>query len=154
MFDEYLIPLGIKPDVDVFASSAASDVLNLSKYQTAKFIVYVGDTSSGSITIKIESCDDTTPTTATPVAYRYRLLSSATNVYGSWTDVTATGYSTVTTTSNFIVECEINSDELSGTDKYVRCRCVEVDNDPIDGCVVPILLNPRYHEDIMDSATV
>jgi len=140
----------IAANEDIFNGNPATDVVNLSQWEEITFIIQKGAGATGTATITVESCDDTTPTTSTAVAFRYRLCTSG-DTFGAWTAVASTGFTT-TAGANQVYEVNIRASELSTTDKYVRMQCTEVANSPCDGGICAILTGPRYAEDI--NATV
>ena len=104
-----------------------------------------GAGGTGTAVITVESCDDTSATTTTAVAFNYAVCTSG-NTWGSITAATASGFTT-TAGANQSYAIEIRADELSGTDKYVRMVATESANDPCDGAGLVILVDPKYPAD-------
>ena len=95
--------------------------------------------------VTVESCDDTTPTTATAVAFQYAACTSG-NTWGSITDATASGFTT-TAGANQSYVISIRADGLSGSNKYVRMVNTESANDPVDGGIGVVLCQPKHPQD-------
>jgi hypothetical protein len=125
----------------------ASDVINMQDWRDCIFII---DQTSGvgSGEVSLQSCDDVTPTTTSGVSGgRYR-VSTTPDTWGAWTAIsTSSGFVTAITPDK-TYEVHIRSDELTGTNKYVRLNVDEVTNSPVDINMIAILCNGRYHEDV------
>lgn len=132
----------IAANEDIFNGDPASDVISMAAYNDIIFIITKNAGATGTATVTVESCDDTTPTTATAVAFRYQATTSG-NSPGAWTAATASGFAT-TAGANQVYVIWIRAEQLSGTDKFVRLQLTEVVNNPCDGAVIAIGLNPRY----------
>ena len=130
---------------DIYNGNMTTDVISLANYGGAVFVLVEGAGGTGTAVITIESCDDTTPTTTTAVAYNYTVCTSG-NTWGSITAATSAGFTT-TAGTNQAYAMEIRADELSGTNKYVRMVATESANDPVDGAGLVILVDPKYPAD-------
>ena len=136
----------ITANEDIFNGDPATDVINMSNWDRATFMIQKGAGAVGTATITVESCDDVAPSNTTAIPFKYRACVVA-DTFGAWTDATAAGFTT-TAGADQIYEISVEASALSGTDKYVRMKMTEVANDPCDGGVSAILTNPRYAEDI------
>jgi len=130
---------------DIFNGNPSTDILSMANYEEVCFIIAKGAGATGTAVITVESCDDTSGTTTTAVAYTYRATTSG-NTVGSLTAATASGFTT-TAGANQIYEIFIKADELNGSDKYVRMVATESANDPCDGAIISIGLSPKYLAD-------
>jgi hypothetical protein len=108
--------------------------------------LYIGVGAAGTATITVESCDNTDPTTATPIAFRYKIVATGTDLEG---DTTAAGVGGVLTTagSNKQYVVEVDDSELSGTDQYVRLQLTVGDGTAVDAGVWCVLTGPRFSGD-------
>lgn len=59
----------------------------------------------------------------------------------------AIGYTT-TAGADQVYELYIDADDLSGTDKYVNVVFEEVEDGPVDGHIVMMLVSPRFGRSI------
>ena len=130
---------------DIFNGTMTTDIVSLANYGGAVFVIVKGAGGTGTAVITVESCDDTSATTSTAVAFNYAVCTSG-NTWGSITAATASGFTT-TAGANQSYAIEIRADELSGTDKYVRMVATESANDPCDGAGLVILVDPKYPAD-------
>lgn len=137
---------------DLFNGSPNTDVVNLSKYDSALWIIQKAAGSTGVARISVESCDDVTPSTATTVAFNYWTCTTG----DTWSDMqTATSYGFTTTAgADQAYAIEISSAELSGTDKYARLATDETTDSAVDGTIVCILGNARYMHEVKETAIV
>jgi hypothetical protein len=131
---------------DFMAGNPATDVIDMSLCDEVLFIVQKMAGAVGTGTITIESCDDTTPTTPTAVAFRYR-KSTTPDVFGAITAVASTGI-LMAAGADEIYLAHIKANELSGTDRYVRMQLTETDSTAVDGGVIAICGGMRYLEDV------
>jgi hypothetical protein len=132
---------------DMWNGDPASDVINMTDWRDCVFYIQKGAGAVGTATITVESCDDVTPTTSTAIVFKYRSMTTATDTWGAWTNATVAGFTTTAAADN-AYEIWVQAAELSGTDKYVRMQCTEVDSTAVDGGMGAILINPRYAEDV------
>mgnify|MGYP004457986073 FL=1 len=129
---------------DMFNGNISSDVIDMGQYGECMLVITTLAGATGTATVTAVSCDDTTPTTATAVAFRYRRISGTTP--GAWTAAAAAGFTT-TAGANDIYQCMVEANGLSGTDQFVRWVMTESANDPVDGAAQIYLLNGRYEGD-------
>lgn len=145
---------GLVPVADAWAADPATDIVSLANYKNATFIVNVGAGATGTATLTVESCDDVSGTTTTAVPFTYA-VSTTTDTYGALQQATAAGFTTTAGGSDMYI-VEINSMQLSGTDKFVRLQFVEAVDSPVTAGTTIVLSDPRYasDSDIMPTAIV
>jgi hypothetical protein len=137
------IALGIAPVADAFDGTKRSDVFNMRNYHGCTFLLYKGVGTTGTSTITVNACDDTTPSNRTAIPFRYRANLSG-DTWGEVTQATDAGFTT-TAGSNHMYEIIVDGDELGDTGYgYVELTAVEVVNDPVLGGVLWIGHEPRY----------
>ena len=130
---------------DIFNGTPTSDIVNMDGWTECLWLIDKSAGGTGTAVITVESCDDTSATTATAVAFDYQAMTSG-NTWGSRTAAAAGGFTT-TAGANQGYKVWIRADELSGTDKFVRLKATESANDPVDGAIVTVLLGPKYPQD-------
>jgi len=135
---------------DIFNGDPATDVISMANYRRCTFILHKGPGDTGTATITVESCDDTTPSNTTAIAFTYRKCTSG-DTFSAPTAATSSGFTT-TAGADQVYIIEVDAANLDGTDKYVRLKMTEVADDPCDGGVIAILSQPRYAEDVPVSA--
>lgn len=142
---------GIDPVADAFAGTVYSDVYSMKAYERLLFVVYIGVGATGSSTFKVNSCDNTTPSTRTEIPFWYREILT-TDVQGPITRaVAATGFVN-TVGSSKIILVEVAAADLVEGDEFVELDMVESVNNPCLGGVMAIGGYGRYKEDV--SATI
>jgi len=137
---------------DIFNTGLVTDVINLSNYDKVTWILTKNAGAVGTATIKVESCDTVAPGVATAIPFSYWVCTSG-DTFGDMQAATASGFAT-TAGANQIYKIEVNSSELSGTNKYVRMTGTEVVNDPCSGSCVAILSGPRFTSEVPVTAIV
>ena len=141
----------LSPVADAFASTVYSDIINMSKFGHASFIIHKGVGTTGTSVITVEACDDVSASNVTAIPFRYREYSNA-NVPGTLTDATTAGFTT-TAGSDRLVVVEVDAAELGDTGyKYCRLKAVESVNDPVLAGILAILSEPRYANTVFDEA--
>jgi len=136
----------IAANEDIFNGNPASDVISMENYDSIMFIIVKNAGATGTATITVESCDDTTPSTTTAIAFHYQACTSG-NTWGAVTAATTAGFTT-TAGADQCYLIEVSAAALSGTDNFVRLQATEVVNNPCDGAILCVLGNPRYTADI------
>ena len=144
-----VIHLSTKAMRDRLNGGWTSDVIHMAEYHDILFVI---DRCSGvgAAGISVIRCDDVTPTTTAGLPggrYRY---STTPDVYTAWAAMpTSSGFETAITPDN-TYEVHVTSDEVGGSSnfEYVRLKCAEYTNSPVDINMIAILYNQRYAEDI------
>ncbi len=133
-----------------------TDVVGLKEYHAVKFLLPFGALAVN-LTITVEKCDDTTPSNATAIAFKYRKSAAVgTDTMGAYADAEATGLAlTGTTDNNKMVEILIDGAQLSDVTTsqrpYVRCVLTPASG---SACLVSgvAVLEPRYVQAVPPSA--
>ena len=135
---------------DLFNGSPNTDVVNLSNYERCTWIIQKAAGNTGVARISVESCDDTTPSTTTTIPFAYWTCTTG----DTWSDMqTATAYGFTTTAgADQMYAIEVNSDELSGTDQYVRLATDETTDGAVDGTITCILSGAKYMHEVKQTA--
>ena len=145
--------LGLVPVADAFDGTVASDVFNMSQAGRAIATILKGTGATGTSTITVEACDDTTPSNVSAIPFRYRAVTTG-DTQGALTEATASGFVT-TAGANQMYEIEIDAEALSASGyKYARIKAVESVNDPVVGAILVQLFNLRFAGDQSASAIV
>lgn len=137
---------------DLFNTNLYSDVVNLSNYDKCTWVLSKNAGATGTATITVTSCDNVTPSTEVAIPFDYWVCTSG-DTFGDMQTATAAGFTT-TAGTNQIYIIEVNSSELSGTNKYVRLTGTEVVNSPVTGGLTCILSGPRFTHEVMKTAIV
>jgi hypothetical protein len=134
---------GLAPNADAFAGTKYTDVFEV-QGEGAFFIYWMGTNDDNAYSvITVEACDDTTPSTTSAVAFRYRACTTI-DTFGAWTEATTTGFSTAQTSDNIYI-ISVPAAELASTGYgYVRLKAVETDDHPVDGVIVAGVYGLRY----------
>lgn len=153
MLSEHVkIVTGLAPVADAFTGTVGSDVINVENFQHVTFVLYKGVGATGTSTITVEACDDTTPSNTTAIPFRYRRQQDSDNVTGALTAATTTGFAT-TAGSGEVYIVEVDTAELGDTGyNYIRLKAVEVVDSPVLGGILAVLSCPRYVQSVMGAA--
>jgi len=157
LHDHHLVPV-IVPVADAFAGGVTSDVISMANYGRCTFVVITGaieDTGISNV-VTVNSCDDTTPSTTTAIAFTYRAMqwSTSADTWGAQTAATSSGYNFASnnTVANTVWLVEVDAEDLSGTDQFVQLAIAETANKTITAGVIAILSDPRYPQEVPVSA--
>ncbi len=137
----------IAANEDIFNGDPTTDIISMKNAGSCVFVIVKNAGAVGTATITIESCDDTSASTATAIAYTYRAITT-TDTQGAVTAATSAGFTTATT-ANMIYVIEVNARDLVDGDSYVRMVCTEVANAEVDGAIFSFLTDLRYQEDAL-----
>ena len=135
----------IAANEDIFNGSPATDVLSMAIYQDILFIITKNAGATGTATLTVESCDNTTPSNTTTIAFRSQVTTTG-NVASAWEARAAAGFDT-TAGANQVYVIWVRAKDLDNGDQFVRLVATEVANNPVDGAIIAIGLNPRYEFD-------
>lgn len=142
--DKIHLVKGLDPVADAYAATVYSDVVDC-QGEGILFIRYDGVGATGTSTITIEACDDTTPTTTAAVPFIYRTCTTG-DTWGSWTAATTTGFAT-TAGSSQLYQMYVDGQDLAAQGYgYARLKMVEVVDSAIVGAVLVVVCNLRYGE--------
>lgn len=135
--------MGLEAVADAFSTTVYSDVVSMKHHNRVRFIVHWGVGATGTVTLTVQACDDTTPSNRSAIPYHYR-VTVAGAAPGAITAATATGFTT-TAGSSQIIEIEVPSENLSASGySYVQLKSVEVVDSPILGGILIEMLEPRF----------
>ena len=151
---EHHIPRGfpsaiIAANEDIFNGSPASDVINMEGWRGLLVIVAKNTGAVGTATFTALSCDDTTPSTTTAIAFKERHCTTA-DTYSAWTDVASTGQ-LIAAGADSVWEFFVDAEDLDGTDKYIQANFAEGDSTAVDGHIITMLIGPRFGQSIPDT---
>lgn len=148
--ESYHTAFGKNPVADFAMTSAVTDVVNAKNFHNTVFLVYWGVGTTGTVTVTVEACDDTTPSNTTAIPFTYRVVTGGLNAgdtHGAVTQATASGFTT-TAGSHQCIIVEVNNDELGDTGySYIRCKLTEVVDSPILGGILTLQGGPRFDVD-------
>lgn len=139
----HAIPV-LYPVADAFSGTVTSDVIE-AQGESVLFEITKGVGATGTSTITVLSCDDTTPTTTAAVAFQYR-ISTTPDTWGAWTQATTAGFTT-TAGSNQMYQIWVNAQKLAANNyAYVQLKAVEVVDSPVLGGINAYVENTRYQD--------
>lgn len=148
---------GLAPAADRWNTDPATDVVNAALYGRVAFLVTQEGGTTGKATLTVQACTAADGTGATAVAYKYRVGAAGAgaggDAFGSITDATSSGFDTTPATDRQYL-CEIDASTLPVGYNYVRLKCTEAANDPVNGCVSILLGEPRFGGSSLPSAIV
>ena len=139
----HAIPV-LYPVADAFSGTVTSDVVEV-QGEGVLFEITKGVGATGTSTITVLSCDDTTPTTTEAVAFMYR-ASTTPDTWSDWTQATTAGFTT-TAGSNQMYQIYVDGQILAANNyAYAQLKAVEVVDSPVLGGINAYIENTRYQE--------
>jgi len=136
---------------DLFNGSPSTDVVNLGKYEKCTWIIQKAAGATGTAVVTVNSCSDVSTATGA-IAFSYWTCTTG----DTWSDMntaTSAGFTT-TAGANQLYAIEINSSELTDTDKYASLTLTDSNSDPVDGTVVCILGGGKIIQEVKPTAIV
>ena len=147
----YHIVSALVPVADAFAGTVYTDIINMQDFGNISFILQGGAGAVGTSTITVEACDDVAASHVSAVPFVYQECISG-DTFGARTK--ASSFATAAA-ANKIYKIDVDAEALAASGYgYIRLKAVEVVNDPVTGGVLAILTEPKYAEDIFDTAIV
>lgn len=144
---------GLDPVADAFSGTVTSDIVNMENFHAATFVIVKGVGTTGTSTVTVEACDDTSGTNTTAIPFKYRAITSG-DTPGTLTTATTAGFTTTAGSSQRYL-IHVTAEEMGDTGYgYLRLKMVEVANDPVLGGIEIILHEPRYAQNVMATAIV
>lgn len=132
----------LAPDADRYNSDPATDIINMVDYAFCDFFLHEGAGGTGTVKLIVQSSDDVSATATTDLPFRYRVAQTG-DTFGAWTEIAATGYTTVAG-ANKIVQAQVDASQLAAGEPYVRLSLTEVVDSPCDAGVLAVLSGARY----------
>ncbi len=130
------------PVADAFSGTLNSDIAS-GNCDAITILYYQGVGTTGTSTLTVDACDDTSGSNTTAIPFEYRTNTSA-DTFGAWTAATTSGFTT-TAGNNHIYEIRVDPAELAEEGyQYFRLTAVEVADSPVLGGVMYILEGLRY----------
>jgi hypothetical protein len=142
--EKNILVKALDPAADRFNADPTTDVVNLGLADSVTFLVYHAGGTTGKAALIAQACSNAAGDNAEAIPFRYRLSTAgASDERGAILEATASGIET-TPAEVHLVEIEVRASELPAGKPYCRLLLDETANDPVTGCVVAILENPRY----------
>ncbi len=145
---------GLAPAADRWNTNPATDIVKLDEWNKAVFLVHQQGGTTGVATLTVEACSDNTGTGATAVAFAYAVgadgAGANSDIMGARTEAAAAGFNT-TAAIDALYLIEIRGDQLPDGKPYVRLKCTEAVNDPVNGAVEIMLYEGRFIGDAHNS---
>ena len=152
----------IAPSADFAAGDVTSDIVDMANYKKLTFIVATGATTVGKSTITVNA-GISNASCATQITFKYRTQIAAippaagSDVSSALTAVTvaATGLAMTASKSGGIYIVEVDADVVAAAGTlydHVSITLTEDDSTAQIGCVLAILSEPRYPQDVLATA--
>lgn len=144
---------GLDPVADAFTGTVYSDVVNMKNHNTVTFVIYKGVGATGTSTITVEACDDTTPSNTTAIAFNYRAITSG-DTQGTLTAATTSGFTT-TAGSSQLYEVIADASALASSGYgYIRLKAVESVDSAVLGGILIVQSDPKINQVVQASTIV
>lgn len=138
---------GLAPAGDRWHTDPATDIVNTKNYRKVAFLVHQSGGTTGKATLTVEACSDVAATGAVAVPFHYSVGGTGAgtdgDATGAVTDATAAGFDT-TANADKLYLIQVEASELPEDKPFVRLKCTEAANDPVNGAVEILLYEARY----------
>ena len=150
----------IIPVADAFSANVTSDIVHLENYKKCTFLIVTGATSTDAGLVTVGAgATSTGAATAIPFKYRTQIAAAPPNagsdVSSTLIDATSTGFAMTASKAGglYIVEVDaaVVAAATAGYD-HVALTVTEVGSTGVTACVLAILSEPRYPQDILVTA--
>lgn len=147
----HIVPLHWEADTD---TGVATKFVQLKKFHRVQFIACFGTMGTENYTVKVQASAAAAGSTATDLAFKYRLTATAgTDTMGAVTSVTAGSGVTVAhaTDSGKLLIIDVDASELTADKPYVGLHLTRGSSATAQILVLAIL-EPRYPQETSDGA--
>ena len=153
----------IIPVADAFTTGAGvvSDIVHMENYRKCTFIIITGIAAAAIQTVRVFAGIDNV-TCATPITFKYRTQAAAavplagSDVPTVLADATIIGFPTITTIGGGMAIVEVDAAVVAAAGaNFDHCALDLVDTTSAAaqiGCVIAILSEPRYPQDVLATA--
>jgi hypothetical protein len=144
---------GLDPVADAFSGTVYSDVVSMKNHALCEFVIYKGVGTTGTSTITVEACDDTTPTNHIAIPFKYQEVLSA-DTHSALKDAGTTGFTTTAGNSQIY---RIFVDRKALTESgytYVRLVATESTDSAVVGAILVILSEPDIDTSVQDESAI
>ena len=130
MMERLKFAKGIDPVANAFASTVRTPVYNLRDHGRIMFVIYVGVGTTGTTTITVNACDNTTPSNRVAIPFWSRQI-LATDVDGAITRQAVAGFTTTAGSSKIVLieadakDCANAQTTTNPSLGYVELTCAE-----------------------------
>lgn len=146
---------GLPPAADRWNTSPATDIVNAKLYGKIAFLVHQEGGTTGKATLTVEACSDVSGTGATAIPFAYSVGGSGAGAAGDDTGLivqaAAAGFDTTPAVDKLYV-IDVDASGLPADKPFLRLKCTESVNDPVNGSVEIILYQARYAGAALPSA--
>lgn len=155
LLEQISIVKGLPPAADRWNTNPATDIVSMRNHNKCTFLVLQQGGTTGTATFTVEACSDVSGTGATAIPFGYRVgadgAGAGGDAFGARTEAAAAGFtSTAATDRAYLIEVEAN--ELPSGKSFVRLKCTEAVNDPVNGAVIIMLSEGRYQGAVAPTA--
>lgn len=145
---------GLDPVADAFEGTVYTDIINMKNFNDLQFVVYKGVGTTGTSTLTVEACDDTSASNTTAIVFKYKRCCNTADVQGALTAATTSGFTTTAGSSEIYV-ISVSAEDVASTGYgYVRLKAVQSVDAAVLGGILVIGYNERYGQDVPASAIV
>lgn len=144
--------IGLAAVADAFSGTVYSDVVKMSEYGGARFILHKGVGVLGTSTITVEACDNANGDNPVALSFSYQAYTGADDLPGAVASATAAGFAT-TAGSNQLYVVDVDTQKM-GSKAWLRMKAVEVVNDPVLGGILIELYDPRFASSIPPDSAI
>jgi len=138
---------GLAPAADRWNTDPATDIVHASDYRSIAFLVHQSGGTTGKATLTVEACSDVSGTGAVAIPFSYSVGGTGAGAggddAGAVTAATAAGFDTTPNADKLYI-IGVGSDSLPADKPFVRLKCTEAANDPVNGAVEILCYEPRY----------
>lgn len=147
LIEEIKVVKGLAPAADRWDTNPATDIVSTKLYDKVCFLAHQAGGTTGKATFTVEACSDVSGTGAVAVPFRYSVGGAGAGAGGDDTGViiqaTAAGFDS-TPNSDRAYLIEVGAENLPADKPFVRLKCTEAVNDPVNGAVEILLFGGRF----------
>lgn len=150
---------GLDPIADAFVTTGGTagvtDVISMKEHKMCTFLIYCGVATGGTAdgVVTVHACSTAAAAATTAIGFRYQTITTG-DTPSAFTTASVTGFA-MTPGSSQIYAIYVNASDLASTGyEFVRLTVTQDTNDPVVAGILAILTEPRYEQEVSNTAIV
>ncbi len=152
MLENLHVIQGLAPVADAFSGAVFGDRVRTRDYGAILAVIVRGVGLTGTATVTVEAADNAAGDNGVAIPFRYRKVTTASEVIGAITEATASGF-TIAAGGVDTHIIEIDPRDMPDGKTFVAVNTDEVVDSPVIGAILYIMGKPRFAGDTPQSVT-
>lgn len=146
---------GLDPVADAFDTVGRSDVISMREHKNITFLIYCGVATGGTAdgVVTVDACSNVGAAATTPIGFKYQTILTG-DTPSKILTATSTGFA-MTPGSSQLYAIYVNASDLAASGyEFVRLSVTEDTDDPVVACIVAIMTEAKYEQEVSNTVIV